>query len=310
MQFMTFLSEGFSIAQRHKRLVIVLWLAPLVPALVLAAMAASNLAPALEHSLFADEVLRGNSYTVWTEFRSSPYDALEPILTRGVIIMALLTLLVQVLLSAGVVETLLEKERDHPFILGVRRNFLRFARTAIVLVLSSVVPAVLGIALARGSFKLAEAQMDGRFDILGVVAAAVLFIILWAPLDLATDLSRIAAAHHDDGSMLRGFFRALKEVLKNPGVFVPLYFLFLLMPLTVHLVYSALRAPWTPSTLAAIVVLVVAQQLVMLMRAFYKLGIYGAEIAAFRGLDEPRLCRPKDLRKQAAETPLTEQATA
>lgn len=308
MQFINFLAEGFRIARRHKRLVLVLWLAPLVPALVLGVMAFSNLAPVLGQSLFADDVLHGNWFTVWREFRSSPADALDPILGPGVIVMAILTLLVQVVLSAGVVGTLLERENNQPFILGVRHNFLRFFRTTIVLTITTVVPAFLCWALARGSFKLAEAQMDGRFDILGVVVAAILFIILWAPLDLAADLSRIAAAHHDDRSMLRGFFRALMAVLKKPGVFVPLYFVFLLMPLTVHLVYSVLRMPWTPSTLMAIIVLVVAQQLVMLMRAFYKLGIWGAEVATFRGLDEPRLCRPKLVRKHATEKPVAEAA--
>ena len=44
---------------------------------------------------------------------------------------------------------------------------------------------------------------------LGIVTAGVLFFILWAPLDLAADLSRISAARHDDRSMVRGFFRAL-----------------------------------------------------------------------------------------------------
>ncbi len=308
MQFTTYLIQGFRIARRHKRLIFVLWLAPLVPALVLAAMAASNLAPVLGHSLFADNVLNGNWFTVWTEFRSSPSDALEPILGRGIIIMAFLTLLVQIILSAGVVETLLERENRYPFILGVRRNFLRFMRTSIVLLIATVVPALLCGALGRGSFKLAEAQQDGRFDIFGVVLAAALFIVLWAPLDLASDLSRISAARHGDRSMVRGFFRALIKVFKNPGLFVPLYLVFLMLPLALHLVYSLMRSPWTPATMAAIAALVVAQQLVMLVRAFLKLGFWGSEIAAFRGLDEPRLCLPRKARKQPADEPMPEAA--
>jgi len=300
MQFTNSLSEGFRIARRHKRLIVILWLVPLVPALVLGAIAASNLVPNLGQSLFADRALDGDWFIVWMEFRSSPIDELQPILGRGVVVMALLTLMLQIVLSAGIVGALLEREERHPFITGISRNLFRFARTAILSAVMTAISAALCIALARrGFFKLAEAQGDGRFDIVGVIVAAVLFVVLWAPFDLASDLSRISAARHDDRSMVRGFFRAWLSVLKKPGLFVPLYLVFLLLPLAVHVIYSLLRSPFTPSTMAALLVLVVAQQTVMVVRAFLKLGFWGAEVAAFRGLDEPRFCLTKARKQQA-----------
>jgi hypothetical protein len=304
MQSVSYLSEGFRIARRHKRLIIVLWLTPLIPALMLGAMAAANLFPALGGSLFADRILDGDSFIVWMEFRSSPADALEPILGRGVVVMALLTLLVQVVLSAGIVGALLERDEVRPFTNGIRENLGRFTRTAILMVIVTAVSVLLCGAVGRGFFKLAEAQRDGRFDVIGVLFALALFIVLWAPFDLASDLSRISAARHGDRSMVRGFFRAWLGVLKNPGVFVPLYLVFLLLPMVLHLVYWALRSPATPSTAAALVVLVIAQQLVMVIRAFFKLGFWGAEVAAFRGLDEPRWCRGKQ--KKPIEAPQAE----
>ena len=299
MQFTRFLNEGFRIARRHKRLIVALWLVPLVPALVLGAMAASNLMPNLGQSLFADRALDGDWFIVWSEFRSSPADELQPILTRGILVMALLTLLLQVVLSAGIVGALLEREEKCPFITGIRKNLFRFFRTAILFVIMTAIPAVLCGALGRGFFKLAEAQRDGRLDILGVVLAAVLFLVLWAPLDLASDLSRIAASRHDDRSMVRGFFRAWTSVVKRPRTFVPLYLVFLLLPLAVHVIYSLLRSPFTPATMSAVLILVMAQQLVMIIRAYLKLGFWGAEVAAYRGLGEPRFCQAK-IRKQPA----------
>ena len=301
MRSMSYLSEGFRIARRHKRLVLGLWLVPLIPALILGAMAASNIAPDFGKSLFADRTLDGDWFVVWMEFRSSPADALEPILGLGVVVMVLLTLLVQVIISAGVVEVLLEREDRHPFVIGIHRNLLRFMRTAILLAVATAVPAIMSIALVHGSFKLAEAQSDGRLDLIGVALAAVLFIVLWAPLDLASDLSRISAARRGDRSMVRGFFRAWWAVIRRPETFVPLYLIFLLLPLSLHLVYSLVRAPWTPASVAAIAVLVVAQQLVMVVRAALKLGFWGAEVAAFRGLEEPRWCRSKVRKRQSLE---------
>ncbi len=148
MQSMSFVREGFRIAGRHKRLVVVLWLVPLIPALVLGAMAASNLAPALGQSLFADRALDGDWFVVLMEFRSSPADALRPIISRGLIVMAMLTLLLQVALSAGVVEVLLERDDRHPFALGVGKNFLRFFRTTILLVVATAALLFAGYFLA------------------------------------------------------------------------------------------------------------------------------------------------------------------
>ena len=72
-----------------------------------------------------------------------------------------------------------------------------------------------------------------------------------------------------------------------------MYLVFLLLPLLLHLVYYWRRSPWTPATVATILAVIVAQQAMMLVRAFFKLGFWGAEIAArvadelFEWLDAP-----------------------
>ena len=291
MGAISFVREGFRIAGRHKRLVLVLWLAPLIPALVVGAMAAANLSPDLGKSLFADRALDGGWFVVLMEFRSSPADALKPIVIRGLMAMAVLTLLVQVMISAWVVETLLQRTHDHPFVLGIRRNFLRFLRTTCVLTVLTVAIVIVCRLMIKGFFRIAAAQSDGRLDILGIVTAVILFIVVWAPLDLAADLSRISAARHDDRSMVRGFFRSWWIVIRRPGLFMPLYLVFLLLPLLLHLLYYQLRSPWTPATAVAILLLFASQQVVMLARAYITLGFWGAEVDVFRALDEPAWCR-------------------
>jgi len=298
MQAVYCVREGFQIASRHKRLIPVLWLAPLIPALVIGAIAAANLAPALGKSLFADQALSNDWFPVLMEFRTSPADALREIVTRGLSTMAVLSLVVQVMISAGVVETLLERRSDHPFVLGIRRNFLRFLRTTgILLVLTIAVSVACGL-IVKGSGKLAATLADGRIDLLGFGAAATVFIILWAPLDLAADLSRISAVRHEDRSMVKGFFRAWWTVIRQPGLFVPLYVFFLVLPLALTAIYSALRSPWSVSNVMGIVALVIAQQAVMIVRAFFKLGLWGAEVSAFRDLGEPRWCRRRTKNKE------------
>jgi len=294
MHTLRLLSAGFALATRHKRLIVVLWLVPLLPALVIGAMAASNLSASLGHSLFSDRVLDGDWFAVWSEFKASPSNDLEPMLHQGVLVLALLTLGLHLVVSAGVVEVVLERRAQFPFVLGARRNFLRFLRTAVIHLGATALVIVPCALVTKGCFKLAETRADGRLDILGVVLAAALFLLLWAPLDLASDLSRIAAVRHDDRSMLRGYLRCVGAVLRRPGLFVPLYLAFVTLPLGLSLIYYGLRAPWTPSTAGAILVLLLGQQAVMLGRATLKLLFWGAEVAAFRDLGQPPWCKSKE----------------
>jgi len=300
MKFVKVLAAGFGIADRHRRLIAVLWLAPLVPAVLLTALAAANVLPALGPSLYAQRILWGDWFVVWSEFRSSPLDALAPILGPGIALMALLSLGLQLLLAAGIVEVVLERRREHPFVLGLRANLPSFARTLALLLLGTLVAGAAAAAVVRGFFKLAEAQADGRLDLVGVTAGALVFFVLWAPQMLAADLSRIAAARHDQRAMARGYLRGLGAVIRRPGLFLPLAAAFVLLPLALNLGYLLLRSPWTPGNAAALLGLVLVQQVVMVLRAALELGFWGAGVAAFRELGEPELCRPRPARVRAA----------
>ena len=105
--------------------------------------------------------------------------------------------------------------------------------------------------------------------------------------------------------MVRGFFRSLSAVIRRPGLFVPLYLGFAFLAPLLHALYYVVRSPWTPATAAAILALLVAQQVVMLVRAFIKLAFWGAELAAYRLLDEPEWCRPKVV-KERTDAPVSQ----
>ncbi|MDH3816812.1 MAG: hypothetical protein OEV48_20155, partial [Acidobacteriota bacterium] len=68
---------------------------------------------------------------------------------------------------------------------------------------------------------------------------------------------------------------------------------FLALPLLFHFIYYQMRSPWTASSLFLILMSLVLQQVVMMLRGFFKLGLWGAEVAAYRGLEEPEFCRPR-----------------
>ncbi len=293
MRTFSFVAHGFRTARRHPRLVMIVWLAPLIPALILTGLIASNLGPTLGRSLFSQGILDGSAFTVFMEFRTSPADALAPLMGRGILVMGVLSLLVQIILSAGIVEVLVGPGPPNPFLTGIRCNTARFLRSALVFLVPTAVAAAAAGLTVKGAGLLAEHFADGRWDLAGIAAAGVVFIVLWAPADLAYDLSRVAAVRHDHTSMLRGFFRALMVILKKPGTFVPLYLVFLALPLLLLALYSAFRQPWTPGTIFAIVFLALIHQIVMAIRAFFKIGFWAAEAEVFRDLGQPPFCRGK-----------------
>jgi len=293
MKTFSFIVSGIVVARRHWSLVLIAWLLPLLPAMALALVAAGSFAPVLDRSLFADRILEGYGSAVWFDFASSPANHLGPILGRGTLIVLLLSAMIQVMLSAGIVEVLVGGGSDHPFTLGVRRNAWPFLRGAASVTVWMAVVAIFARLLIKAGSHLADTVPDGRFDIVGVVGAGLVALVLFAPLDLAYDLSRIASVRHGERSMTRGLLRALGAVLRRPALFVPLYLTFVLLPLALHFVYAAVRTPWTPASGAAVILLFVVQQAVMLIRAFLKIVIWGAELEVYRHLDEPGWCRKR-----------------
>lgn len=293
MRFTRCLSAGLDGARRHPRLVVIHFMVSFAPALLLVIMAGSSMAPALDRSLHAERVLEGEWFAAWPDFAASRLNHLDPVLGSGVLLALLVAVALQVVAAAGTVEVLIERRLPSPtpFLSGVAAHSWRFARCALWFAASAAVALGLALGVRRLFDHLAESASDGRLDLVGWAAAGLTLFLLLAPLTLGYDLARIAAARHHQASMLRGFLRGVWTVLRRPALFLPLALAFVLVPLTLHLVFAVVRDRWTPATAAAVAALVAAQQLVMLLRAVLKVTFCGAEVAAYEGLGAPELCR-------------------
>ena len=301
MNFVTLLGNGFRAARRHPRLILAAYLVPLVPALLLAALARSSFAPVLDFSLFSERVLDGRWFAVWRDFSPSPASDLGVVLGSGLTLAMLVAALLQVPVAAGTVEVLLARDGvEHPFFAGVAAHSGRFFRAVLWFLPAAALAAGLACGTAALFFKLAEKQSNARLDLVGLGAAALVALLLLAILDPAYDLARIAAARHGDRKTLRGYLRAIGVVLRRPAVFLPLFASLVLLAVALHLVYTAARSPWTPATALAILAVLLAQQLVMGLRALLQVTSWGAEVAAYRALGEPRLCEQRAKRPRPA----------
>lgn len=305
MRFLTALRLGLRRAHRHPGLIVLAWLAALVPALLIASIAWQDLSEAMSHSPFAGTALEGNRSGVWTDFSASEAYDLAPV-SAGLGLRFLLVVLLQALVSAGIVETLLvdAPQATRPFLLGIGRHGWRFLRTLLWFGLTVAVLAVLSGAFFGAAMDFSEEAADANLHVWGLVIGVVLTALLFAFLDLGHDLARIASAAHYDPRTFKGYFLAVGHAFRHPILLLPLWSTFALLGLAAHAGYLALRAAWSPGSLGAVILLLVTGQILMLFHAWLRVGLWGSLVAYYQGIGEPRWCIRGRRPRSAATTPV------
>lgn len=295
---LTLTGHGLRRARRHLGTVLLVYLASLIPALLVVSLISADLEPALDESLFADRLLRGEGFGVWVDFQRSEGSDLQPI--NSVLLgRFLLATLLQILVAAGVVEVLLDRagSGERPFLSGIGRHGFRFVRSAVVFAILLAF-----VLLVTAPLRWAFEDAGGRLALLGLLIQVLLIFALYALLDLAYDFSRISAAAHGEGRMLVGLFKTLGFVFRHLLVLLPLYGLFVLLIVGLQIGIVTLRSIWTVDTPGEVLGWLLAQQAVFFVLAFLRTALWGAEVTYFQGIGEPRWCgRPQ--RPTPASTP-------
>lgn len=291
MRFLTALRLGLRRARRRPGLIVIAWLAALVPALLLGSFVYSDVSSAMDDSLFARQALAGNRAGVWTDFSSSPASDLTP-LREGLGLRLLLVVVFQALVSAGIVESLLGAAPlpTRPFLLGIGRHGWRFLRTLIWFGVTVLVLGALAALYFRGVYRFSQQAADGSLHLWGLIGGLIWVPLVFAFLDLGYDLARIASAAHYDGRTLKGYLLALGHAFRHPLLLLPLWLSFALAGLAAHVGYLALRAKWSPASLGAVLGLLGIGQLFLLFHACLRVGLWGSLVAYYQGIGEPRWC--------------------
>lgn len=299
MRSLTPIRFGLRAARRRLGLVLLVYLVGLVPALLVGVEAAEDLAGGLAHSPFAAEALDGNRWGVWQDLGADPESDLSGAL-GGIYALGALGLLVHVLVAAGIAEVLLFREPrgEHPFLLGIGRHGWRFVRSAVWFGGAML----LLVALVGGGFAavndFARERADAGLQLAGWIGVLAAAFLLFVPLDLAYDLSRIAAAGHGDRRTLAGFVRAFGHAVRHPLRLAPLWLFFHVLAIALVVGYVLARAAVAPANGLHVALVVAAHQLVFLLLAFLKVGRWGAEIAYYQAIGEPRWCGRRERRRE------------
>lgn len=294
---LTLTGHGLQRARRHLGTVLLVYLASLIPSLLVVSLFSADLGPALDESLFAERLLGGDGFGVWVDFQRSESSDLQPIVSVLLWRFGLVVLL-QILVAAGLVEVLLERAgaEERPFLAGVGRHGFRFVRSALVFGL------VLAIVLAlTAPLRMAFEESSGTVALIGMLVYVLVVFLLYMLVDLAYDFSRISAAAHGQGRMFVGFFKALGFVFHHLLVLVPLYLLFSVLVAGLQIATVALRSGWTVDTPGEVLGWLLAQQAVFFVVALFRTALWGAEVTYFQGIGEPRWCGRREPEPPAKE---------
>lgn len=287
----TCLRSGWRASLGRPRLLLTLWFWNALMGLVVAMGMSRWLTAAFGWSPVADQTLERFRMGLLVEL--TQYDRFSPFTFAAGVVWALVLIaaLSNALISAGVLEVLTSGDNRpllHRFFRGAGHFFGRFLRLLIITGVALLLIWIIVGALTRPIVSaLGESSWERTWIAAGLLRFAVLgalVALLMAVLDIAR--AQVATAPVEQRGMLRAWWKGARALFRHLGTVAAIYLVLGLCWVVLALVGLAIVFAVTPTSWAAIAMLILVQQAFMFVRAGIRVARAGAvvELVACRSL--------------------------
>jgi hypothetical protein len=287
---------GWRAALANRKLILTLWGWSTLLALPVGAAVWRWLGAAFNHSPAADRLLERLQLGLAVEL--TQYDRFSPLpaLSGAVLGLAVVALISNPLLAAGVLEAIVsgdDRPLLHRFFRGAGHFFGRFLRLLLISGVAAVLLVIVaGIITRPITSALSETSWE-RTSLTAGFARRLLagFLIAFVMVVLDVARTQVVTADSEVRGMLRTWFRAARFVLRNFGVIAGTYTAFGLMFLAVVVVYAVVVNVIPTGTWAGIWLVILLQQLFVMTRAGLRVARAGGavELCRVRAVSAPVL---------------------
>lgn len=294
MSALTLAGRGLREAARRPGLSLWLWAVNTAFAAAIALPLGLALDRLLAKAPAGDVLLQRYAFDLAADLRRAAPD-LGGMLRLASVAAGIAALLLAPYVAAGTVEVLRTvPSRSGPFrfargawLLGGR--FLRLGLVAIpVMILAGGLAALPWLAIRHG---MKESTAATARDALAWLSLGSAVLAIAAAL-LALDLARLDLARRDDRRAFRGYLRAIRMVAFHPVRILGLALVTILPLAAAFVLYCAVHARFTATTAGTIAGLVIAQQLISLLRAGTRVALWSGEIELLEHLAPLPLALP------------------
>ena len=214
------ISTGASVVRRNKRYVVWFYLLNLLFAWLGAAAFTSNARGILDHSLYADELLRGFDRAVLSELIARPEFGPAQSSTRPAMLFAFLFFLTSLVFMPGV---LLGYSSDHPisreeFFRACGQNLWRFVRLFVIYaVIAGIISGILFSAEGALVKAVDRTANDDRLPFLAqMLSLAIIFLVLTV-VRIWFDLAQTDVVASDQNAVRKSLGWAFQTTRRNLG---------------------------------------------------------------------------------------------
>jgi hypothetical protein len=284
------LASGLRATATHPRLAVLLWLWSAVLTLPIAAPLWSLLYGATAFTPRADGLLAGPNLADLAEITRYDATSIWGLAASAFWAVAALAVLSQALVAGGTLEVLLSNDVrsfPHRFFRGAGHFFWRFLRAGVTALLAALLSMALAAAMFAPLSRLAaDSSWEPAWYLVQLARVAALGVVVWFWL-LALDYARIRLAVESRWSAVFAMGSAAGLVLRRVPTTFGIWIAGGVGLAGLAALYGAFRSSWPADTMIGIAAMFVVQQLIVLGRAFVRLGVIGAELHAYRQLTAP-----------------------